>query len=101
MMSAVMSVLATLRGVLQSRIALHLEVLALRHRLQVLQQSRPRRIILARADLMALGLVVARLARLLNGIHHREARDRCRVASAWLSAVLDVEEPAAPFLLVC
>ena len=34
----------------RSRAALHLEVLALRHQLQVLQRSRPRRLRLARAD---------------------------------------------------
>jgi hypothetical protein len=44
------SLLATLRGVGRSRAALHLEVLALRHQLQVLQRSRPRRLRLAKAD---------------------------------------------------
>ena len=50
MMSVLISVLATLRGLIRSRAALHLEVLALRHQLQVLQRSRPRRLRLARAD---------------------------------------------------
>jgi transposase InsO family protein len=45
-----MSVLAMLRGVVRSRAALHLEILALRHQLQVLQRSRPRRLRLAKAD---------------------------------------------------
>jgi putative transposase len=45
-----MSVLAMLRGVVRSRAALHLEILALRHQLQVLQRSRPRRLHLAKAD---------------------------------------------------
>src|SRR5712692_5272721 len=35
---------------MQSRAALHLEVLALRHQLQVLHRSRPRRLRLAQAD---------------------------------------------------
>jgi hypothetical protein len=39
MMSVLISVLATIRGVVRSRAALHLEVLALRHQLQVLQRS--------------------------------------------------------------
>jgi putative transposase len=50
MTSVLISVLATLQGVVRSRVALHLEVLALRHQLQVLQRSRPRRLHLARAD---------------------------------------------------
>ena len=50
MMSVLISVLATLNGVLRSRAALHLEILALRHQLQVLQRSRPRRLRLAAID---------------------------------------------------
>jgi len=50
MISVLISVLAALRGLIRSRAALHLEVLALRHQLQVLQRSRPRRLRLARAD---------------------------------------------------
>jgi putative transposase len=50
MTSVLMSVLATLPGVLHSQAALHLEMLALRHQLQVLQRSRPRRLQLATAD---------------------------------------------------
>ena len=49
-MSVLISVLAVLRGSIRSRAALHIEVLALRHQLQVLQRSRPRRLRLARAD---------------------------------------------------
>jgi putative transposase len=50
MTSVLISLLLTLRGLVQSRAALHLEVLALRHQLQVLQRSRPRRLRLVRAD---------------------------------------------------
>src|SRR3954452_13376282 len=50
MTSVLMSLLATLRGVLRSRAALHLEVLGLRHQLQVMQRSQPRRLRLAKAD---------------------------------------------------
>jgi hypothetical protein len=50
MMSVLISVLAALQGVIRSRAALHLEVLALRHQLQVQQRSPPRRLHLARAD---------------------------------------------------
>ena len=38
-MSELISLLLTLRGLVQSRAALHLEVLALRHQLHVLQRS--------------------------------------------------------------
>src|SRR5438309_6891795 len=41
MLPVLISVLAVLRGVVRSRVATHLEVLALRHQLQVLQRSRP------------------------------------------------------------
>ena len=40
MTSVLMSLLAMLRGAVRSRAALHLEMLALRHQLQVLQRSR-------------------------------------------------------------
>ena len=50
MLSVLISLLLTLRGLVSSRIALHLEVLALRHQLQVLQRSRPRRLRLMKAD---------------------------------------------------
>jgi hypothetical protein len=50
MLSVLISLVLTLRGIVRSRAALHLEVLALRHQLQVLQRSRPRRLRLAKAD---------------------------------------------------
>ena len=50
MISVLFSVLQTIRGVARSRAALHLEVLALRHQLQVMQRSRPRRLRLVQAD---------------------------------------------------
>src|SRR5215510_12312230 len=50
MISVVISVVAMLRGAVRSRAALHLEVLALRHQLLVLQRSRPRRLRLAKMD---------------------------------------------------
>ena len=49
-MSILLSLLLTLRGNARSRAALQLEVLALRHQLQVLQRTRPRRLRLANAD---------------------------------------------------
>jgi putative transposase len=49
-MSVLLSLLLTLRASTQSRAALQLEVLALRHQLQVLQRARPRRLRLAKTD---------------------------------------------------
>ena len=49
-MSVLISFLAVLRGIIRSHAALHLEVLALRHQLQVLQRSRPRRLRLVQTD---------------------------------------------------
>jgi putative transposase len=50
MTSVLLSFLQTLRGLALSRAALHLEVLALRHQLHVLQRSQPRRLRLVQAD---------------------------------------------------
>lgn len=50
MISELLSLLLTLRGSVRSHAALQLEVLALRHQLQVLQRTRPRRVRLAKAD---------------------------------------------------
>jgi putative transposase len=50
MISVLHSLLLSLRTLTRSRAALHLEILALRHQLAVLQRSRPRRVRLAKAD---------------------------------------------------
>ena len=50
MTSVLISILAMLRGAVRSRAALHLEILAPRHQLQVLQRSRPRRLHLVKGD---------------------------------------------------
>jgi putative transposase len=50
MSSVLISLLATLRGVVRSRTTLHLEILALRHQVQVLQRSQPKRLRLSNAD---------------------------------------------------
>ena len=65
---------------------LQLEVLALRHQLQVLQRSRPRRLRLRRSGPVALGLAVTYVERLANGARHRQARDGRRLASPGISA---------------
>jgi hypothetical protein len=50
MLSVLLRLLLSLRTLARSRTALHLEVLALRHQLQVLQRTRPRRVRLATTD---------------------------------------------------
>jgi putative transposase len=50
MMSVLVSLVLTLRSWARSRAALQLELLALRHQLNVLQRSRPRRLPLTKAD---------------------------------------------------
>ena len=49
-MSVLLSFLPTLRTWARSRAALQLEILALRHQLQVLQRTRPQRLRLTNAD---------------------------------------------------
>ena len=55
MMSVLLSLLLTVRTWARSRAALQPEILALRHQLQVLQRTRPRRLRLARSDRWARG----------------------------------------------
>jgi hypothetical protein len=50
MRSVIVSCLFTLPGSLRGRAALQLEILALRHQLQVLERTRPRRVRLTRSD---------------------------------------------------
>jgi putative transposase len=50
MISVLVSLLLTLRGFLCARTALHVELLALRHQIHVLERSRPRRLRLTRTD---------------------------------------------------
>jgi hypothetical protein len=50
MRSVIKSLLVTLNASLRTRVALQLEILALRHQLQVLERTRPRRVRLTRAD---------------------------------------------------
>jgi hypothetical protein len=50
MTSVFVAFLLTLRSLARSRAALQLEVLALRHQLQVLERCRPQRLRLTRAD---------------------------------------------------
>ena len=59
-MSVLVSFLRTLRTAARSRAELQLEVPALRHQLQVLQRTRPRRVRLAKTDRW-LWLVLAHL----------------------------------------
>src|SRR5712692_7998931 len=50
MVSVLRSLLLTLRTLARSRAALHFEILALRHQLNVLERTRPQRVRLARTD---------------------------------------------------
>jgi len=50
MRSVIVSLLVTLRMSFRERTALQLEILALRHQLQVLERTRPRRVRLTRSD---------------------------------------------------
>src|ERR1700686_5541232 len=50
MVSVLRSLLLTLRTLARSRATLHLEILALRHQLDVLQRTRPPRVRLAKTD---------------------------------------------------
>src|SRR5262245_54419717 len=92
MLSVLISVLLTLCGVARSRAALHLEVLALRHQLQVLQRTKPQRVTARSGGPLALDVAGALVARPEIGRRHREARDRSRLASAGVPVVLDLQQ---------
>jgi hypothetical protein len=92
MSSALISGLAMLRGVVRSRAALHLEVLALRHQLPVLQTVPTAPAAPCQDGPMAVGVAVPLVERLANGTRDREAGNRHRLASQGLPPFLDVEE---------
>ena len=96
-----LSLLATLRGIVRSRAALHIEILALRHQLHVLQRSQPRRLRLSHSDRWLWGVAVAHVAPLANGPRHREVRDGDRMASEGISAVLGLEKSSTDGPAAC
>ncbi len=98
-MAVFLSLLLTLRSCARSRVLLQLEVLALRHQLQVLQRSRPRRLRLARADRM-LWVWLSRVWRVACDAGHRQARDCHRLAPLRLSCMLALEESGPAGLTV-
>jgi hypothetical protein len=61
MMPVFLALLLTLRTWARSRAALHLEVLALRHQLQVLQRAQRRRLRLAKTDRLLLWSLLSRI----------------------------------------
>ena len=93
MMSVILSLLLTLRTWAHSRAALQLEVLALRHQLQVLQ-AEAAKVATREGGPLALGPAFAHLDRMANGARDRQARDCHRLAPTRLPAVVDLEKPA-------
>jgi hypothetical protein len=69
-MSVLLSLLQSLQWTVRSRAALQLEVLALRHQLQVLQRAANRD-----GGPVALGLAVPHVDGVANGARHRQAGD--------------------------
>jgi len=88
--SVVVSLVFTRRSAARSRAALHLEILALRHRLAVLNRS-PLATSSDRGGSGALGVAVAGVERLAAGARPRQAGHRAPLAPARVSSVLDVE----------
>jgi hypothetical protein len=93
MMPVLRALLLTLLDVARSRASLQIELLALRHQLQVLQRTRPRRVALTVSDRW-LWVWLSRVWRAwANRARHRGTRHRRRLASTGRAAVLDLEEP--------
>jgi hypothetical protein len=91
MLSVMISLISTFGGVVRSHTALHLEVLALRQQLQVLQRTKLP-VATRSGGPLALGVARAVVDRLENGARYRKARDRPRLASSGIRLVLDMEE---------
>jgi putative transposase len=92
-MPLLVSVLLSLRSLVRSRLALHLEVLALRHQLHVLERSRRPRLRLTAAE----RLLWAWLSRIWTEWRPALVLVQPDTVVAWhrLPPVLDVEEPTS------
>jgi hypothetical protein len=90
-LSVVVSVVFALRSAASSRAALHLEIIALRHQVAVLNRSRPPRLRLTAVD-RVVWAAVAGLERLAGGARPRQAGHRTRLAPTRVPPVLDLEE---------
>jgi hypothetical protein len=95
MTSVLISLLSTVRGIVRSRAALHLEILALRHQLEVLQRSRPRRLRLAKMDRCLWVWLSRSWSDWRTALVIVEAGNRRRMASQRLPPVVDLEESTA------
>jgi hypothetical protein len=93
--SVVVSLLHSLRFIIRSRTSLHLEIIAPRHQLAVVNRCRSprRRFTIGRPAVV--GVAFPGMARLALGRAHRQTGDGHRVAPARLSPVLDLEESTA------
>ena len=101
MISVLLSVLLTLRTWAHSRAALQLEILALRHQLQVLQRTRPRRVRLAKTDRCLWGLLSRIWAGWRTALVIVKPETVHRLTPTGLPAVVDMEEPAPRWPTCC
>jgi putative transposase len=79
MLSVLIAILQVMRVSMRSRAALQLEILALRHQLQILQRSRCRRVRLTQAD----RLVWVWLSRIWNGWRSAVVIVQAETVIAW------------------
>ena len=84
---------AFLAASLRSRAALQIEILALRHQLNVLQRS-GQTATLERGRPLALGAFISELVRVANGSQTSKTGHRHRLALPRLPALLDLEIPS-------
>jgi hypothetical protein len=92
MVCVVVSLAYSLRLVIRSGASLHLEIIALRHQLAVVNRSRAAQTAAQPCRPTAVGVAVAGMARLAHGRPDCQAGDRHRMAPPRLSPVLDLEE---------
>src|SRR5262245_61318807 len=79
----------------RSRASLHLEIVALRHQLAVVNRSRRPRLRFTTGDRVLWAWLSQRWHGWHGGAPRRAAGHRPGMASAWVSSVLDLEEPTS------
>lgn len=96
MQTSFLSFVSFLRTLFQTRTALHLENLALRHQVNVLHRAQRGQHPTELSGLPVLGLALQNMVRLAVSFGDRQARNCDRLAPEGLSPVLGMEEQTLP-----
>jgi hypothetical protein len=78
-------------GLFRSRVSLEVEILTLRHQLNVLRRTSPERLALSNFDRLVFASLYWIAPRIVNGLDDGKAGDGYPLASRWFSFVLAME----------